>query len=373
MTGLGNYSRLVVESIADHHPAWQMLLYTPRLKDNPRIARLKELHNVEFRLPPPQGFSGSLWRSWGLSNNLAADRVNIYHGLSNELPLNIRTAGVPSVVTIHDVIYRRLPYCHSAADRLLYNFKYGRSCRNADRIIAVSRRTKDDITELYGIDPDKIDVVYQGCEDSFKKALDRAQLEETRKRLGMPERYLLQVGTIERRKNLELSVRALSAISDKDIKLVAVGRDRSYLSRVRRIAAETGVADRLICRHDIGFADLPAVNQRAEVILYPSRYEGFGIPVIEGIESMRPVIAATGSCLEEAGGESTLYVSPDSPAELAEAINATLDAIRRNDTSLTCRLSAAREYVRRFDNTLMAENIERSYLKAIESYRRKHP
>lgn len=368
MTGLGNYSRLVTESIAERHPTWRLLLYTPKLKDNPRLSHLKDCHNVEFHLPPPQGFSGSLWRSWGLSNNLAADRVDIYHGLSNELPLNIRSAGVPSVVTVHDVIYRRLPHCYSAIDRLLYDFKYGRSCRNADRIIAVSRRTKDDIIHYYGIDPDKIDVIYQGCDDSFKKILAPEFLEQTRLRLGLPERYLLQVGTIERRKNLELSVRALSAIKDKEIHLVAVGKDRGYLGYLQKISEELGVKARIIYRHDITFADLPAVCQKARAILYPSLYEGFGIPVIEGLESMRPVIAATGSCLEEAGGDAAYYVNPDDPRQLAATIDSVLSEIKEGE-SIPQRVIAGKRYTSRFDNTTMAENIAKAYEKTIDIWR----
>ena len=146
------------------------------------------------------GFGGALWRSFGLTNNLAADKVSIYHGLSNELPLNISAAGIPSVVTMHDVIYRRMPECYSGVDRILYDFKYGRSCRNATRIIAVSECTKRDVAELYGVDPGKIDVVYQGCDDSFRREIPEEELEGVRRRLGLPGRYVLQVGTIEERK-----------------------------------------------------------------------------------------------------------------------------------------------------------------------------
>ncbi|MDE7109614.1 MAG: glycosyltransferase family 4 protein, partial [Muribaculaceae bacterium] len=225
MTGLGNYSRLVIESVAEAYPASRLLVYTPKLSDNPRLAGMRSLHNVEFRLPPPQGFKGSLWRSFGITNNLRADKVEIFHGLSNELPLNISSAGIPSVLTMHDVIYRRRPQCYNAIDRLLYDYKYGRSCRNATRIIAVSGRTKDDVVELYGIDPSKIDVVYQGCDASFRHIIPEGDLEAVRRRLLLPQRYVLQVGTIEERKNLELTVRALSSLP-ADVKLLVVGRDR---------------------------------------------------------------------------------------------------------------------------------------------------
>lgn len=365
MTGLGNYSRLVIEQMATEYPASSIYVYTPRLKKNPRLAAIESLHNVEFRLPAPSGLKGSLWRTFGITNNLAPDRIDVYHGLSNELPLNIRSAHVPSVVTIHDIIYRRLPECYSAIDRRIYDFKYGRSCRNATRIIAVSRRTKADIEELYGIDPEKIDVIYQGCDGSFRKKLPEQTLRETSRRLSLPARYILQVGTIEKRKNLELTVRALPSLPE-DIVLLAVGRDRKgYLGEVETLARSLGVAHRLVARHDISFADLPAVTQMAQAVAYPSRYEGFGIPVLEALESGRPVVAATGSCLEEAGGEDSIYVSPDNPRQMAEALNAILSGSVPTD-----RMAAAGKiHASRFNTAAMAEKTMACYLKAIEAFR----
>lgn len=364
MTGLGNYSRLVVENMAKEFPASRLLLYTPEMRDNPRLASLQRLHNVEFRLPAAQGFHGTLWRTFGLTNNLAADKVELYHGLSNELPLNIRNAGLPSVVTIHDVIYRRLPYCYKPVDRMLYDFKYSRACRNATRIIAVSQRTKEDVMELYGIDADKIDVVYQGCDESFKTPLPSTLLEETRGRLQLPEKFILQVGTIERRKNLELTIRSLTAVDDT-VSLVAVGKDNhGYLAEMKKLAESLGVSRRLKWIHDLQFSDMPAVCQLAEVIAYPSRYEGFGIPVIEGLESMRPVVAATGSCLEEAGGEAAFYVDPDD----VRAMGATIRSILSAGASLQPRLELGKRHAATFNTADMAAKIMDTYHKAIEAF-----
>ncbi len=356
-TGLGNYSRLVIEGIGQEYPADRLLLYTPKRGTNPRMDSILSLPNVTVNLPAGQGFKGALWRTFGITNNLKADGVDLYHGLSNELPLNIAEGGVPSVVTIHDVIYRRLPYCYKPLDRLIYDYKYGRSVRNATRVIAVSERTKSDIVELYGTDPDKISVVYQGCDESFKQRWSESKLAELRHRLGLPERYLLQVGTIERRKNLELTIRALGELP-ADLHLVAVGRDHyGYKKECQRIAAETGVADRIHFLEGLPFAELPGVNQAAEVICYPSRYEGFGIPVLEGLSSRRPVVAATGSCLEEAGGDGAIYVHPDDAAAMSQAIR---EIIRGGET---CRrlLEAGAEHAAKFNIGDIARNVRTVY------------
>lgn len=364
MTGLGNYSRLVIEQLAESYPHDSLYVYTPKLKKNPRLALIESMPNVEFRLPSGSGFSGSLWRTFGVTNNLRADKVDIYHGLSNELPLNILSAGVPSVVTMHDVIYRRMPECYSGIDRRIYDFKYGRSCRNATRIIAVSERTRQDVVELYGVDPGKVDVVYQGCDASFKRKRSLEELSEVKTRLGLPDRYILQVGTIELRKNLELTVRALAALPE-DVKLLAVGRDRGgYMKKVEGIAREVGVAGRVIFRHDISFADLPAVTQMAEAVAYPSRYEGFGIPVLEALESGRPVVAATGSCLEEAGGDAAIYVAPDNARQMGEALR----AVVTGSADVEAMVGKGKRHAARFDTEKMASSIMAVYEKAIGGF-----
>jgi len=363
MTGLGNYSRLALESYAALYPEDSLLIYSPSAASEPRLDTLKAFPNVEFRYPAPQGLKGSLWRTFGITNHLRADGVELYHGLSNELPLNIRNAGVLSVVTIHDVIYRRLPDCYTAIDRRLCDFKYSRSCRNANHIIAVSERTKQDVVELYGIDPDKISVVYQGCDPQFRREWTKEEIGALRRRLNLPGRFILQTGTIERRKNLELTVRALSNISP-DMHLVVVGRDHlGYKKMILQTAAATGVTPRIHFFENLDFKDLPGLNQAAEIVVYPSRYEGFGIPVVEALESGRPVIAATGSCLEEAGGPDSLYVDPDDPSDMVQAIHALL-----SDPAATRQMAlAGKEYALRFRND-MAEKMHEIYLKTIEEF-----
>lgn len=357
MTGLGNYSRLVIEGIADKYPEDTLLLYTPEMRENNRLDRIKKMKNIEFRYPAAQGLKGSLWRTFGITNHLRADKVDIFHGLSNELPLNIRAAGVPSVVTMHDVIYRRLPECYSAIDRRIYDFKYGRSCRNADHIIAVSQRTKDDIVELYGIDPDKVTVIYQGCDPQFRRKWSEEELKALKERLHLPKRYILQVGTIERRKNLEVTIRSLTNISP-DVKLVVVGKDgKGYKKEIERIATECGVRGRIQFIEGLGFKDLPGVNQAAEIVVYPSRYEGFGIPILEALESERPVIAATGSCLEEAGGPDSLYIDPENATEMVQAVHSILS----DPAAARMMTAAGKEYAQRFRSEDMAGKIMEVY------------
>lgn len=358
-TGLGNYSRLVIEELSRRLPDSELRVYAPRIVENPRLSPLQQAANVSF-IENPTRLPGALWRTWGLPRTLRLDGVDIFHGLSNELPLNIHKAGIPSVVTIHDIIYRRLPHCYKAADRLLYDLKYGRSCRHADRIIAISECTKRDIIHYYGISEDKIDVVYQGCEPSFHRRWSDAEKVELRRRLSLPERYIVQVGTVEERKNLMLTIESLPALPE-EVKLVVAGRHTPYQEQCLKRAEELGVSPRIDIRNHISFADLPGLYQCAEAAVYPSRYEGFGLPVIEAIAGGTSVVAATGSCLEEAGGNGALYVSPDDIRGMAEALRALLSG----ETDRSQLIARGRAHIARFDTSLMADNILAVYTKVL--------
>ncbi len=360
LTGLGNYSRLVIESMARVYADDEHIVYTPDLRENPRLDAIRAMPNVRLRLPRAGAMPKAIWRTWGLTADAAKDNLTIFHGLSNELPLNFRRSGIRSVVTIHDLIYRRMPECYTLADRTLYDWKYGRSCRVADRIIAISESTRRDIIDLYGIPEERIDIVYQGCSDLFRRHATAEDFARVRARYRLPERYLLQVGTIERRKNLELSIRALATLPE-DIWLVAVGNGKEYKERMRRLSAELGVAGRVLYLGDVAFPDLPVVCQGAEVILYPSRYEGFGIPVLEGLESRRPVIAAATSSLPEAGGDAAIYVDPDDARAAAEAIAAILSGATDTDAMIARGL----RHARRFSSADMAERIRAVYERAL--------
>ena len=344
-TGLGNYSRFVIRSLTRAGIGDRFNLYIPKRKANAEYDALLEMDGVTSHLPdrPVWRRLSALWRVFGVAQQLQRDGVKLFHGLSNELPCGLGRRGIRSVVTVHDLIFRILPGCYKPVDRWIYTWKFRSACRRADRIVAVSECTKRDIVRLFGIDPAKIEVIYQGCDEMFAERRSAAELDRAAREYGLPERYLLNVGTLEERKNLLEVVQALEHLP-AEIHLVAVGGRTAYTARVERYAAEHGLTDRIHLLHKVTYRDLPLLYARAEVMVYPSRYEGFGIPIIEALNAGIPVVAATGSCLEEAGGPDQLYVSPDDPAELARAVSRILD-----DPELRRTLAErGRAYVERF-------------------------
>jgi len=361
LTGLGNYSRSLIEQLAGYFPENTYFVYTPKIKSSGQIGAFFKLPGIHLCLPPSGTLLKALWRSIGIGRQLIKDNIDIYHGLSNEIPLQI-PVGTKKVVTIHDLIYLRFPQHYRWTDRLIYNIKSKYACRHADLIIAISERTKEDIIHYYQTPADKIKVLYQSCDDSFKTLLPTDQRNAILSKYslttpsGEPVKYILNVGTIEARKNLLLIIRALPKI-DTGYKLVVVGKKQAYAVQVAEEISELQLQDRIIFLENIPFTDLPAIYQGAALFIYPSFYEGFGIPVIEAMYSGIPVIAATGSCLEEAGGPDSIYISPDDPEALAEAANKVIQS-----AELTSQMiSAGFKYLEKFNTAGLSSQLMFAY------------
>ena len=358
-TGLGNYCRtLINDMIRRNDSNMKLLLYTPDKGRDVLRNQIIESDNSRFIFPKKKlgKIYKSLWRTKNIVKQLIEDKVQIYHGLSGELPLGLRNNGIKSVVTIHDLIFLRHPEYYHWFDRKMYTWKFHQTIKQADRIIAVSECTKRDILEFGKINPEKISVIYQSCNPKFTNMPTEGEMEDTAKKYDLPERYLLCVGTIEERKNLMLAVRSLSLLPE-DIHLVAVGKKTKYADKVMETADKTGVSHRLHLLSGVSDDELNVIYKKAEVFVYPSRYEGFGIPIIEAIFCGLPVVASTGSCLEEAGGPDCLYVNPDDSEGMAAAIMQLLN----NEEERKRRITSSLEYVQKYKGTNIANAVIEVY------------
>lgn len=359
-TGLGNYSRWLVRSLALNYPDNSYLLYTPKLESNSRVNFINAYKNIQTILPKRKVLA-SWWRTKGIVKYLTRDEVQLYHGLSHELPYGITTSGIKTVLTVHDLIFMRFPQYFGMVSRQIYLAKLKYACRIADSIIAISERTKADLMELLHVPAHKINVVYQGCDESFKVACSPERKKVVLKKFNINSPYILSVGTIEERKNLLLLIKAMARIKDP-VQLVVVGKQTAYAEEVKQAIHRYRLTDRMTFLDKVDFADLPALYQAASVFVYPSRYEGFGIPVLEALNSGTPVIAATGSCLEEAGGPDSLYSSPDDEEDLAIKINLVLnyDGLREK------MIAKGREYSRNFDDDKLAAQLMAVYQNTLQ-------
>ncbi len=366
-TGLGNYSRFVLRILSQQHPENEYHLYAPNPRRTPFYGEIPTIGQLHSHFPEGGLWRRlrSLWRVWGVTADLRRDGIDLFHGLSNELPLNIGRGRCRSIVTIHDLIFIHTPQYYHWIDRKIYNYKFRRACQKADRVIAVSQYTKREIMHYYGVAEEKIDVVYQGCDTVFAQPIAAERLAEVKARYGLPDEYALFVGSIEERKNLLLLVEALRRAKERGGRLfhiVAVGRSTAYCDKIKTLAQQWGIADYCHFHHNVPFADLPSVYRLARVFVYPSRIEGFGIPLLEALNSGVPVIGCTGSCLEEAGGEGSIYVNPDDADGMADAVERVL-----TDDGLRQRMIAdGREYAKRFSDERLCKELMAVYEKTLK-------
>ena len=318
-TGLGNYSRSTVSILSEYYPDSRYILYTPPYSPHPEH---RFANRVNIQIAQPQGLYrrfSSVWRSLGIARDAKRDKVQLFHGLSGELPAGLSKRNIRSVVTIHDLIFLRYPQFYKPIDRRIYAKKFKSACVNADLVIAISKQTKQDIIDFFGIAEDKIRLVYQGCDPQFYHPCSDEQKQAVAAKYQLPANYILYVGTIEERKNLNTIVRALASLPDR-YSLLAVGKPAGYMQEVNAEITRLGVGGRVRFIHRVDFRDLPAIYQQAEVFVLPSVFEGFGIPVLEALNSKIPVITSNVSSLPEAGGAHSMYVNPVDSHELEQAL-----------------------------------------------------
>lgn len=360
-TGLGSYSRTLVNDLSHIVPdGTQMLLYAPDEGNDALRQQVEETPAMRFVYPEGgrSRIGRDLWRMKGIVKDLKRDGVEVFHGLTGELPVGVKAAGIKTVVTIHDLIFMHHPEYYNWIDTKIYAWKFHKTCREADRIIAISECTKRDIMRFGGVSPEKIDVIYQSCSTEYKSRESEKKLQTVHTEYMLPDRYIINVGTIEERKNILLAVKALHGVPE-DVSLVIVGRSTLYCDKVKKYVADNGLTNRVKILHGVPHDDLPAIYQMAEACVYPSRYEGFGLPIIEAIQSGLPVVACTGSCLEEAGGNDTIYVKPDDVYAMSEAIKQVLHGADGREE----RIQRSQQYVTRFEGNNVAQKVLDVYRK----------
>jgi glycosyltransferase involved in cell wall biosynthesis len=358
-SGLGSYSRNLIQGLTDKYPENEYVLYTPGINYD-----LFEPAHQSIQVKGPQGIFHrmfrSYWRTFYLSKQLPLDKIQIFHGLSHELPYHFPTSQVKSIVTIHDLIFLRLPHMYRYVDRRIYERKFRYSCQVSDRIIAVSRQTADDIVEFFNIAPEKIDVVYQGCNAVFNAEVPLIEKEILRMKYLLPKSFILYVGTIEERKNLLTLIKALH-YGKIDIPLVVIGKPTPYLNKIIEFIERHSLINIIFCDVVLN-QDLPGIYQLADLFVYPSIFEGFGIPILEALYSKVPVITSRASSMTEVGGEYTVYVDPNNVEEMAAAIKKVL-----YDSDLQEKMIAEGfRHARNFDSDKVSANIMQVYNKVLQ-------
>ena len=238
------------------------------------------------------------------------------------------SSNCPSMVTVHDLSFIRIPWAYSWKGRLWHKIIGPKNkLEAAAKIIAVSQNTKKDLIELYHLLPEKIEVIYPGIEQGTndKEPFDAAQGRQRANRLRLPERFILYLGTLEPRKNVEGVVKAFEQLKQMDLYLVIAGVPGRLYRKIYRLAKNSPSGKRIIFLNYIAAEERWLLYRQAQALVWPSFYEGFGFPPLEAMAHGCPVITSANSSLAEVTGGAALLVDPYNINEISEAIKLILD------------------------------------------------
>jgi len=354
-TGLGNYSRAVIRALLEHYPGNHYFLFTPKIREDAFLEEMNAHENVTI-VQPRSKFLHAYWRSFSIKRDILDHKLDVYHGLSNELPFTITSSKVRAVVTMHDLIPFKDESFQKIFDIITTKRKMWKACKNADSIVAISEQTKRDILHFFNTKENKIHVVYQPVGlHSTKANLDVV------KKFSLPPHYILQVGTVEYRKNIQVILQAMIKINDPGLHYVVVGRKKSFQKSLASYGGNHGLGGHVHYMDAVSDEDLAGMYECAAAVMYPSMYEGFGLPIIEAIRFGKPVLTTKGGCFEEAGGPGAYYCDTESIDEVADTIQKILN------TDSSAMIEAGQKYILRFNSKSAADGLMAVY-KGVDSF-----
>jgi glycosyltransferase involved in cell wall biosynthesis len=363
VTGLGNYSRTMIDSLSTFFPENTYYLFNPKKSSlysfcSKQIVEINPSRLLSKLLP-------SLWRSRWMIRDIEK-KVDLYHGLSNELPFGIHRSKIKKVVTIHDLIFEHYPNQYKKNDVIIYRKKFTYACKHADIIIAISESTKQDLVDLYAVPPEKIAVCYQSCDQRFFTSANNHQKEIILERYGLQTPYFLSVGSIIERKNLLRTCIAFNKLQQQTpCQLVVIGKGNGpYKEDVLNYIKQEQLTEKIIFLEDNFTSDdiqkdMPVLYQHATALVYPSLMEGFGIPVLEAMASGTPVITSNRSSLTEAGGNAAQCIDPLDTMAMFDAMKRILFD---HDFREQC-IQKGLQHAQTFNNQLAAQKVLSIYKK----------
>lgn len=355
-TGLGNYSRDLVRIMSAFFPENQYYLYNPKPA---KVDRLQPDGETLIEVKPTTFLAKKipfLWRSKWIVKQLVKDKITIFHGLTGELPYGIENTQIKTIVTIHDLIFIRYPELYKSLDRKIYLKKFKYAVETADIIIAISEQTKRDIVDFLDVKPNKIKVVYQGCHNIFKESINKTIENEVLDKYKIPNDYILNVGAVNERKNVLSLIKAVQKTGDN---LVIVGSGTDYYQKVKKYVSEHKLEHIVTFLQGLSMQDIAVLYRKASLFVYPSIFEGFGIPIIEALYSKTPVITSKGSCFPEAGGPDSLYLND--PYNIDEIKNA-IESIKKDEQLRNRMIEKGFNFVQKFNDENISKNINKIYV-----------
>jgi glycosyltransferase involved in cell wall biosynthesis len=287
---------------------------------------------VKSRIPTGRPETRILWEQAIAPAQLARDQIDVVHATVNVAPI---VSGRATVVTVHDVAFLRFPDQYPGVKQRYLASLTRRSVERADQVIAVSENTRNDLLHCYDVPPERVVVVPNGVDPAMSPARADERMAEFKKEHALPDEFILFLGTLQPRKNLIALLRAWSKLDPEErLPLVVVGAQGWMYEPIYDEARSLGVAGHVVFKGFAEPADLKYWYSAATIFVYPSLYEGFGMPVLEAMACGTPVVASNASSLPEVAGDAALLVDPSNVDSLKEAIDTlTRDTAKRGDLS----------------------------------------
>src|SRR5574344_1465686 len=297
--GLGNYSRNLIDGLISYYPENEYFLYSKNANTGDCLVWQDSVKANAHIVNPPSSLKlvQAYWRSFGITKNIKADNLDIYHALSHEIPYQLTNRKTKYVVTIHDLIFTYFKQNFSSIDRRIYFSKIKYSCQKADQIIAISQQTKNDLIDILHVPDEKVNVLYQSCSPLFYNESSEEKKSFVRQKYNLPEKYLLFVGALVGHKNIAKTIESLAYLPEnKRLPLIIVGKTTKYKELLVSLINKEKLSEKVKFIEYVDTVDMPSVYQMAKILVWPSLYEGFGIPIIEALFSKLPVITSKDGC-----------------------------------------------------------------------------
>ncbi|MEZ4515446.1 MAG: glycosyltransferase family 1 protein [Chloroflexota bacterium] len=350
-----------------HRYIYELLSNLPQSVDGPHYTVFTRHDNtwidrtdmtlVSTALPTERRAARILWEQTAWPLEIRRRGLDLIHSMAFVAP---PVLPCPLVATIYDLSFVKYPEAFPPAQRRYLDNQTARTCRLAQRLIAISEAGRQDIHDAYGVPLDRIDVVRPGV-DTLYHPLPPADVEAFRQDEGLPDRYFLHVGTLQPRKNIPLLLDAFARLNDPDVHLMLVGGRGWLYDEIFAQIEALGLGNRVRFVGYVPDEKLPYWYNAAVGLVYPSLYEGFGLPIIEAMACGTPVIAADTSSLPEAGGDNALYFNPHDADELAHHLEQVL-----NDATLRTKLGkAGPAQARKFTWTQAGHDLLDAYQRAL--------
>lgn len=321
--GISSYTCNLIKSLAEIDKENEYILFC-NTKSQYNWAGYDNIKEKVLRLPHLGSLTERIWEEIFLPRGIASMEVDIFHGPRFTLPSK---KPCKFIVTIHDLAFKKFPQLVTRGGFNYFNAHVESAVKKADGIIAVSYNTREDLVNLFDVDGNRIEVIYEGIDENYHIIEDRKELKEAGDRYGLPEKFILFVGTVEPRKNLVRLIEAFNKLKMKKLiehsLVIAGGKGWLYndvFETVERLKLEQDV----IFTGYIPESDLPLIYNLADLFVYPSLYEGFGLPPLEAMACGVPVITSNVSSLPEVAGDAALLVDPCNVPAIAGLIEQVL-------------------------------------------------